>query len=85
MELIFIINILFDLLKMILIIRILLSWIPHNQYHPIISYIYKLTEPILSPFRNMINPVGGMDISPIIIFFLLSLIQRYLIQLLISI
>tara|TARA_B100000959_G_scaffold281300_1_gene345045 strand:+ start:786 stop:1037 length:252 start_codon:yes stop_codon:yes gene_type:complete len=82
---IYTINILFELLIWLLIIRIILSWLPHNRYHPIIGLIYKITEPILEPFRNMINPIGGIDLSPIIVFILLRLIQNYLISYLLSI
>ena len=80
-----IVNILFELLNFLLIARIILSWIPHNRYHPLIQIIYNITEPILQPFRNMINPMGGMDLSPIIVFFLLRLLQGYLINLLLAI
>ena len=80
-----IINILFELLIWLLIIRIILSWLPHNRYHPLISLIYNLTEPILEPFRNMIKPIGGVDLSPIIVFILLRLIQNYLISYLLAI
>ena len=80
-----IINILFELLIWLLIIRIILSWLPHNRYHPLISLVYKLTEPILEPFRNMINPIAGIDLSPIIVFILLRLIQNYLISYLLTI
>ena len=80
-----IINLLFELLIWSLMIRIVLSWIPHNRFHPIINIIYKITEPILEPFRNMINPIGGVDLSPIIVFFILRLIQRYVINFLLSI
>ena len=80
-----IINIIFELLIWALIIRIILSWIPHNRYHPVINFIYKITEPMLEPFRNIIYPIGGIDISPIIAFFLLRLIQNYLISYLVSI
>jgi len=73
------INILFEILIWLLMIRIILTWLPHNRFHPIIDFIYKITEPILEPFRNMINPIGGIDLSPIIVFFLIRLIQRYLI------
>ena len=79
------INILFELLIYLLLIRIILSWLPHNRFHPIIDFIYQVTEPLLSPFRNMINPIGGVDLSPIIVFFLLRLIQNYLITFLLSI
>ena len=79
------VNIIFELLNFLLIARIVLSWIPHNRYHPIIQIVYNFTEPILEPFRNMINPVGGMDLSPIIVFFLLRLLHGYLVNFLLSI
>ena len=79
-----IVNILFEIFIWLLMIRIILSWLPHNRSHPIIDYIYKITNPILEPFRNMINPIGGIDLSPIIVFFLLRLIQKYLISFLSS-
>ena len=79
------VNIIFELLNFLLITRIVLSWIPHNRYHPIIQIVYNFTEPILEPFRNMINPVGGMDLSPIIVFFLLRFLHGYLVNFLLSI
>ena len=66
----------FEILNLVLIIRIILSWIPHNRYHPIINFIYEITDPILKPFRNMINPIQGIDISPIIVFILLRLLRN---------
>lgn len=66
----------FEILNLVLIIRIILSWVPHNRYHPIINFIYEITEPILKPFRNMINPIQGIDISPIIVFILLRLLRN---------
>ena len=69
---------LFEALNFILIIRIVLSWIPHNRYHPIINFIYQVTEPLLKPFRNMINPIQGIDISPIIVFILLRLLRNFI-------
>ena len=69
---------LFEALNLILIIRIVLSWIPHNRYHPIINFIYQVTEPLLKPFRNMINPIQGIDISPIIVFILLRLLRNFI-------
>ena len=69
----------FEILNLLLVTRILLSWIPHNRYHPILNFIYETTEPILKPFRNMFNPIQGIDLSPIIVFFLLRLIRNFLI------
>ena len=79
------INILFEILNILLISRIVLSWLPHNRYHPIMKIIYDITEPILEPFRNMINPIGGVDLSPIVVFFLLRLVQGYVMNFLLAI
>ena len=74
------INFIFEVLNIILIIRIIFSWLPHNRYHPIIKFIYDITEPILKPFRNMIGPIGGIDFSPIIVFILLRILQNMIIS-----
>ncbi len=64
------------LYKIILLVRIILTWIPHNPQNPAATFLYKITEPILEPVRRLIPSIGGMDISPIIVFFALSLIQK---------
>ena len=84
MELIFLINLLFKILKIILISRIILSWFPNNRFNPIINVIYTLSDPILDPFRQLIKPMNGIDFSPIILFFLLNLMQNFIIRFLIN-
>lgn len=70
-------NILYALLTIYLIvvvIRIILSWIPISYGSPlegVASLIYALTEPVMGPLRRILPPVrlGGMalDLSPIIV------------------
>jgi YggT family protein len=79
-ELIFLINVLFKILKIILVARIILSWFPHNRFNPFINIIYTLSDPILEPFRQLIKPMNGIDFSPIILFFLLNLLQNFIIR-----
>ncbi len=75
-----IINIIFQLLYLCLIIRVVLSWIPHDPYQPILRLVYSATEPILKPIREIIPPLGiGIDISPIIAFIALGLIKKILV------
>ncbi len=66
---------------LILLARIVLSWVtlfwsPPAGMSPLIRVIYDLTEPILSLFRRYIPPMGGFDLSPIFIFFIIALLQR---------
>jgi YggT family protein len=46
-------------------IRIILSWIAAGNYNPAIEIIGAITEPVMRPFRRIIPPMGGFDISPI--------------------
>jgi YggT family protein len=67
----------------ILIIRIILSWTtmfwsPPSGLTPVIRIVYDLTEPVMSTFRRVIPPIGGLDLSPILIFILINLIQSQL-------
>lgn len=70
--------------NILLIVRILLSWIPHNPYQPVIRFIYEITEPFLGLFRRFIPPMGPLDLSPIVAFFVLQLIWQALIKILLS-
>jgi YggT family protein len=69
-----------SLYTVILIARIILSWVlmawsPPPGMTPLIRVIYDLTEPILGFFRRYIPPVGGLDLSPIVIFLILAVIR----------
>jgi YggT family protein len=65
----------------ILFVRIILSWVsmawsPPPGLTPVIRVIYDLTEPVLGLVRRYIPPMGGLDLSPLLIFLALSLVQR---------
>ena len=68
------------LYTVILFARILLSWVtmfwsPPPALSPVIRFVYDLTEPVLGIFRRAIPPVGGLDLSPIFIFVILSIVR----------
>ncbi|MEW6459110.1 MAG: YggT family protein [Bacillota bacterium] len=73
----------FSVYTLLIIGRILLSWIPHNPYNPVVRFIYDLTDPYLNIFRRVIPPLGMIDISPIVAILVLSLIRSVIITLLI--
>jgi YggT family protein len=81
-----IINLVFRLYSYAILARIVLSWVPLERNNLVVQFIYKITEPILASFR-IILPLGGigLDLSPIIVFFLINLLQRSIINILISI
>jgi len=62
----------------LIIARVLVSWIANQSRHPLIPLIYQLTEPVLRPFNRLIPPIGGIDLAPL--FVLIAL--RFLLLLL---
>ena len=67
----------------ILIAAAVLSWLiafnvvntRNPVVHMIAELLYRLTEPVLRPIRNMLPNMGGIDISPIILFLIILFIQ----------
>jgi YggT family protein len=62
----------------ILFARVILSWFPlqpGTALASIASIIYQLTEPVMGPVRRIIPTVGMIDISPIVVFFGLRILQ----------
>jgi YggT family protein len=67
----------------LMIIRVLLSWFPNiNWYDPPFSILSQLTDPYLNLFRSIIPPLGGIDFSPMIAFFVLQFGSQILLTLL---
>jgi YggT family protein len=58
-----------------IIINIILSWVAPGSHHPAAVLLYQLTEPVMQPFRKLIPPMGGIDLSPILVFLSISVVQ----------
>ena len=77
-------NILFTILYWMLVIRVLLSWFGIDPYsgNELLRLLYHMTDMILAPFRRLRLQVGMFDLSPIVAFLVLALVQRLLVHLL---
>jgi YggT family protein len=69
---------LFTLLQIALIVRVVLSWIPLRPGAWYWRWSYALTEPMLKPLRRVVPMIGMMDITPIVAWVLLRLLQGFL-------
>ena len=65
----------------LMFIWVLLSWIPDLRFSSFYKFLDKLVIPFLEPFRKIIPPINGIDISPILGFFTLQIIVTLLGQL----
>ncbi len=60
----------------LIIARVLLSWAAPDPYNPIVRFLYKVTEPVLSYFRRYLPLVyGGLDFSPIAVLMAIPLLK----------
>lgn len=77
-------QILFQVINIMIIINILLSWFPTiDRRNPLIQLVHNVTEPILSPFRKFAI-FGSLDLSPIFAIIVLEYIVYPLYALLIT-
>lgn len=65
-----------------IILQLLLHFDMVNRNHPVMQKLhyalFKMTEPVLRPVRNILPDLGGIDISPIVIFLLIRFIRSVL-------
>lgn len=71
----------FTILKLALIVRVISSWLPVSPYSGWVRWSYALSEPILAPLRRIVPNLGGLDITPILAYFLLNFIESLLFRL----
>lgn len=71
-----IIDILFQVYTLMILGRVLGSWVPQWQEKRFMLFIAYYTDPYLNLFRRLIPPLGMIDISPIVAFFALSILRQ---------
>ncbi len=58
----------------LIVISIVLSWISPG-HHPVTVLMHQLAEPVLAPFRRLLPSMGGLDLSPILAFLAIQVVQ----------
>lgn len=77
------VRLLFTLYSLMLLVRVCSSWFPRLQRTAFIHFLAHYTDPYLNVLRRLIPRIGGgLDLSPVIAFFLLQLLEFLLIRLL---
>lgn len=71
---------LLDIYLVVLLARVLLSWISIDPRHPVVQFVRMVTEPMLGPIRSVIGVWGGMDFSPIVGVLIISFLRRLVIR-----
>lgn len=63
-----------------LIITVIASWIAPNSYNPALILINQILEPVIRPIREKMPDMGGLDLSPIVVFLLIQVLEIMVVQ-----
>jgi Predicted integral membrane protein len=71
----------FTVLKAAIVVRVISSWLPISPFSKWVNWSYRLSEPMLAPLRRIVPNLGGLDITPILAYILLNIIESLLLRL----
>ena len=61
-----------------ILIRVITSWFAISPYSKPMRVIYGMTDWLIEPLRKVIPPLGMIDVSPLVAYFLLYLVRWFL-------
>ena len=63
----------------VIVVRALFSWLPaRHRQNDVYLFVLKVTEPVLGPVRRALPPMGGLDLSPLVVIVLGQVLARLL-------
>ena len=74
-------ELLISALMVLVIARVVVSWLAPTGGGGLVAFIYQATEPILSPIRRVVPPSGGLDWAPLIAMLVLGVLLRLVVKL----
>ncbi len=80
-----ILNMVLGIYMWVIIIRALLSWVNPDPYNPVVRFLYQITEPVLERVRRIVPYLGGIDMSPIIVIFIIYFLKAFVVTTLLQI
>ena len=69
------VSLLLNVFLVAILIEVVVSWINPGGYNPALALVYSLTEPVLRPARNVIPPIAGLDLSPLVVLIAIQVIK----------
>ncbi len=77
----YVINFILLIITVIIIAKVVLSYFM-DPYQPVRLFIDKIVDPMLRPIQRIIPPIGGFDISPLVLLVIIQLIGRLIVSIL---
>jgi YggT family protein len=79
-----VINTLAQVLYLLILARIVVSWIGLNPWNPIVRWLRIIVDPILRPFRRVLPTFAGIDFSPLLAILIIFFVARIATSLILS-
>lgn len=73
---------LFDVYSLLIVARVVISWLDLGYRHPAVRFVVDMTEPLLRPIRRKLPLWGGLDLSPAVALLLVWLARDVVVRLL---
>ncbi len=73
-----VINILLTIMYWLILIRAIISWVNPDPFNVLVQFLMRTTEPVLEPIRRLLPPMA-FDLSPIIAFFMILFLRKFLV------
>ena len=73
------IQLLVTVLWLLVLGRVLLSWINPTFSGPVARFLYDTTEPLLAPIRLLMPSTGSMDLSPVVLMLVLFVLMQFVV------
>ena len=70
-----ILNSIIFLVQILILARVVISWVSADRQNPLVSFIVDSTEPMLAPIRRKMPSLGMLDLSPLVLLFGVILLQ----------
>ena len=74
------VQVVFQIYWLLIIVRVLISWVNPDPFNPIVQGLSRLTDPVLEPLRRVIPTIGPIDISPLVALLILQATGSFLVQ-----
>ena len=71
--------------SLLIIGRVILSWVNPDPGNAIAVFIVRLTEPVLGPVRRVIPTLGGLDLSPILVLVGIQVLEGVVVRMLLGV
>lgn len=80
-----VVDLAFTIYIFIVVARALISWVSPDPYNPIVRFLHNATDPVLYRLRKVLPlQFGGLDLSPIVLLFGLSVLKQFVLQLIVA-